>query len=54
MLRAAASQNIGVRLQRIVQQPTNFERATGTIKIVYPTKRWLKFCVSFFPLTLFY
>jgi hypothetical protein len=27
--------NIGVRLQRIVQQPTNFKRATGTFEIVY-------------------
>jgi hypothetical protein len=28
---------MGVRLRRIVQQPTNFKRATGTFKIVYPT-----------------
>jgi hypothetical protein len=28
---------MGVRLQRIGQQPTNFKRATGTFKIVYPT-----------------
>jgi hypothetical protein len=38
MLRAAESQNIGVRQRRIGQQPTNSKRATGTFEIVYPTE----------------
>jgi hypothetical protein len=29
---------MGVRLWRIVQQPTNSKRATGTFGIVYPTE----------------
>jgi hypothetical protein len=29
---------MGVRRWRIVQQPTNFKRATGTFEIVYPTQ----------------
>jgi hypothetical protein len=37
VLRAAESRNMGVRRWRIVQQPTNPKRATGTFEIVYPT-----------------
>jgi hypothetical protein len=33
--RAIKNQNMGVRRWRIVQQPTNSKRATGTFKIVY-------------------
>jgi hypothetical protein len=36
--RAIKNQNIGVRLRRMEQQPTNSKRATGTFKIVYPTE----------------
>jgi hypothetical protein len=35
---AIKNRNMGVRRWRIVQQPTNFKRATGTFEIVYPTE----------------